>query len=298
VSGEATAGAAAAEVAVAAQLACLLEASAPKPGNVQPGAAFHDTSYQDFLASAAAIGPAFARVGEHPLGRTIRDAIEATARWVRRNSNLGIVLLLSPLARAALERGRRSLRESLAAVLAATTVADAADAYAAIRLAAPGGLGRAPDQDVARPPTVTLRAAMALAAPRDAIAREYATDFHLTFEVGAPALRRALADGLPWSDAVVETFLTLLAAAPDTHIARKLGPDAAAAVTRRAQAVARAGGVRSAAGRAALAAFDAELRDARNTKNPGAAADLTTAAIFVALVEGGWSGGGGGDAGA
>src|SRR5947209_4274783 len=170
--------------------------------------------------------------------------------------------------------------------------------YAAIRLAAPGGLGRAPDQDVARPPTVTLRDAMALAAPRDTIAREYATDFRLTFEVGAPALRRALADGLPWSDAVVETFLTLLAAAPDTHIARKLGPDAAAAVTRRAQAVARAGGVRSAAGRAALAAFDAELRDARNTKNPGAAADLTTAAIFVALVEGGWSGGGGGDAGA
>src|SRR5207244_1250028 len=221
VSGEATAGAAAAEVAVAAQLACLLEASAPKPGNVQPGAAFHDTSYQDFLASAAAIGPAFARVGEHPLGRTIRDAIEATARWVRRNSNLGIVLLLSPLARAALERGRRSLREALAAVLAATTAADAADAYAAIR-----------------------------------------------------------------------------PAAPDTHSARKLGPDAAAAVTRRAQAVARAGGVRSAAGRAALAAFDAELRDARNTKNPGAAADLTTAAIFVALVEGGWSAGGGGDAGA
>src|SRR2546428_1155240 len=171
--GWAGAGAEAAQVAVAAQLACLLEASAPKPGNVHPGAAFHDTSYQDFLASAAAIGPAFARVGDHPLGRTIRDAIEATARWVRRNSNLGIVLLLSPLARAALERGRRSLRESLGAVLAATTVADAADAYAAIRLAAPGGLGRAPDQDVARPPTATPRDAMALAPPPAPIPRAH-----------------------------------------------------------------------------------------------------------------------------
>ena len=293
------AGAAAAQVAVAAQLACLLEASAPKPGNVHPGAAFHDTSYQDFLASAAAIGPAFARAGEQPLGRTIREAIEATARWVPRNSNLGIVLLLSPLARAALERGRRSLRDALTAVLAATTVDDAADAYAAIRLARPGGLGHAPEQDVARPPTVTLRAAMALAAPRDAIAREYATDFRITFDVGAPALRRALADGLSWSDAVVETFLTLLAASPDTHIARKLGPEAAAAVTRRAQDVAQAGGVRSAAGREALQAFDAELRDGRNTKNPGAAADLTAAAIFIALAEGRWSAAGRrGDAGA
>ncbi|PYP22124.1 MAG: triphosphoribosyl-dephospho-CoA synthetase [Gemmatimonadetes bacterium] len=297
--GTAGARAAAAQVAVAAQLACLLEASAPKPGNVHPGAAFHDTSYQDFLASAAAIGPAFARAGEQPLGRTIREAIEATARWVPRNSNLGIVLLLSPLARAALERGRRSLRDALTAVLAATTVDDAADAYAAIRLARPGGLGHAPEQDVARPPTVTLRAAMALAAPRDAIAREYATDFGITFDVGAPALRRALADGLSWSDAVVETFLTLLAASPDTHIARKLGPEAAAAVTRRAQDVAQAGGVRSAAGREALQAFDAELRDGRNTKNPGAAADLTAAAIFIALAEGRWSAAGRrGDAGA
>ena len=297
--GTAGARAAAAQVAVAAQLACLLEASAPKPGNVHPGAAFHDTSYHDFLASAAAIGPAFGRAGEQPLGRTIREAIEATARWVPRNSNLGIVLLLSPLARAALERGRRSLRDALTAVLAATTVDDAADAYAAIRLARPGGLGHAPEQDVARPPTVTLRAAMALAAPRDAIAREYATDFGITFDVGAPALRRALADGLSWSDAVVETFLTLLAASPDTHIARKLGPEAAAAVTRRAQDVAQAGGVRSAAGREALQAFDAELRDGRNTKNPGAAADLTAAAIFIALVEGRWSAAGRrGDAGA
>src|SRR5256886_6745916 len=40
----------AADVAAAAQLACLLEASAPKPGNVSPFASFRDTSYEDFLA--------------------------------------------------------------------------------------------------------------------------------------------------------------------------------------------------------------------------------------------------------
>jgi triphosphoribosyl-dephospho-CoA synthase len=32
-------------VAVAAQLACLLEASAEKPGNVTPTHSFHDMSY-------------------------------------------------------------------------------------------------------------------------------------------------------------------------------------------------------------------------------------------------------------
>ena len=71
----------AADVAAAAQLACLLEASAPKPGNVSPFASFRDATYEDFLASAAAIGPALAAAGEQPLGATIRAAVEATARW-------------------------------------------------------------------------------------------------------------------------------------------------------------------------------------------------------------------------
>ena len=279
-----------ADVAVAAQLACLLEASAPKPGNVSPTIGFHDATYVDFLASAAAIGPALAAAGERSLGATIRAAVEATARWAPSNTNLGLILLIAPLARAALRPGTESLAAKLAATLAETTVADARDAYAAIRLASPGGLGRAPEQDVAAAPTVGLRDAMALARDRDAVAREYATGFRTTFETGAPALRRALASGLSWPDVTVEAYLTLLAAAPDTHIARKLGAAAAAEVTSRATAVLAAGGVRSSAGRERVAALDRELRDARNTRNPGATADLTGAAIFVVLLEGGWEG--------
>jgi len=275
-------------VAAAAQLACLLEVSAPKPGNVSPFAGFRDASYEDFLASAAAIGPALTAAGERPLGATIRAAVEATARWAPSNTNLGLVLLLAPLARAALTPGGASLRDRLAATLAATTVADARDTYAAIRLSAPGGLGRAPDQDVAGTPTATLRDVMALAVERDAIAREYASDFRSTFELGAPALRAALADRLPWRDAVVEAYLTLLGAAPDTHIARKLGLPAAITVQQRGRSVLDAGGVRTAAGREAIAALDGELRDEANTLNPGATADLTGAAIYLVLLEGGW----------
>src|SRR2546430_13908828 len=74
---------------------------------------------------------------------------------------------------------------------------------------------------------------MAMAVERDAIARESARDSRTTFELGAPALRAALADRLPWRDAVVEAYLTLLVAAPDTHIARKLGLPAAITVQRR-----------------------------------------------------------------
>src|SRR5437867_451552 len=194
---------------------------------------------------------------------------------------------------AALRPGSAPLRTKLAATLAETSVADARDAYAAIRLAAPGGLGRAPEQDVTRTPTVPLSAAMALAAERDAIAREYVTEFRATFEVGVAALRRALGSGLGWPEATVEAYLALLAAAPDTHIARKLGAAEAAAVQRRAQDVLAAGGVRTSAGRDAITVLDRELRHERNRRNPGATADLTGAAIFVVLLEGGWRRGGG-----
>jgi triphosphoribosyl-dephospho-CoA synthase len=279
------------EIAAAAQLACLLEASAPKPGNVSPGVAFHDTRYEHFLASAAAIAPAFLDAGAQPVGETILRAIEATRHWTSANTNLGIVLLLAPLAHAAHLRQPASLRERVRTVLASTTIADAVAAYRAIRLAHPGALGEASSQDLATSPTVTLTAAMTLAAERDDVAREYTTCFARTFLVGAPALTQARADGLEWSDAVVECYLALLADSPDTLITRKLGPNAAGEVTSRAVEVCSAGGMRTDAGRRAVAAFDRELRNSANSMNPGTTADITAAAVFVVLLNGGRHGG-------
>jgi triphosphoribosyl-dephospho-CoA synthase len=276
------------EVGTAAQLACLLEASAPKPGNVSPGRHFHDTRYEDFLASAVAIGPAMATAGRRSLGATIRTAVAATRCLTPRNTNLGIVLLLAPLCRAACAPAPRPLRERVRRVLAETSIADADGVYQAIRLAAPRGLGVTGAQDVAGSPTVTLREAMALAADRDSVAREYVTDFNITFSLGAPALRTALTEGLGWTDAVVDAYLAVLAQVPDSHVARKLGSAAAEAISGRVREVRALGGVRTATGRAALAALDAELRDDRNTRNPGTSADLTAAAICVVILEDGW----------
>jgi triphosphoribosyl-dephospho-CoA synthase len=300
------------DVATAAQLACLLEASAAKPGNVSPGRSFGDLRYEDFLAGAAAIGAPLAAADSQPLGLTIRAAIDATARWTRSNTNLGIVLLLAPIAKAAVrlppsplpgfgETGkaestredavsgfRRTLRDAVRRVLDTTTIEDAREVYSAIRLAAPGGLGRVDDQDVADEPTRTLLDVMRLAAGRDSVAREYATAYELTFMTGAPALARARRDGLSWHDAIVETFLTLLAATPDTHIARRGGAAMADDVSRQARATLASGGVRSRAGREAVERMDHRLRDARHVGNPGTSADLTAAAIFVALLDGAW----------
>jgi triphosphoribosyl-dephospho-CoA synthase len=207
-----------------------------------------------------------------------------------------MVLLLAPLAKAAgrvAAGGSASvagwsndlpLRHALREVLEHTTVDDARHVYTAIRLARPGGLGRAESQDVAAEPDVTLLEAMRLAADRDGVAREYATGFEVTFERGAPALARARRDGLSWSDAIVEVYLSLLASSVDTHIVRRTGLAAAERVSRMAREALEAGGVRSASGRQAVDGMDRAMRDARNSNNPGTTADLTAAAIFVTLV--------------
>jgi triphosphoribosyl-dephospho-CoA synthase len=283
---------------LAAQLACLLEVSAPKPGNVAPGRHFADVRYEDFLASALAIGEPMAAAGQQSLGATVRRSVEATARWSRSNTNLGIVLLFAPLARAAAlrssDRKRRenstglTLQDAVRDVIASSTVDDARDTYAAIRLANPGGLGRTDAEDVATEPSLTLLDVMRLAAHRDTLASEYATGFEVTFATAVPALERARHDGLPWDDAVVETFLTVLAAVQDTHVARRSGWALAGEVTAMARRVLAAGGVRSSDGRQAIDEMDRALRDERNSGNPGTTADLTAAAIFVVLLGGGW----------
>jgi triphosphoribosyl-dephospho-CoA synthase len=265
----------------------LLEVSAEKPGNVTPTNAFHNMDYQDFLRSTVALGPEIARAGDRNVGQTILAAITAGRRWTQANTNLGIVLLFAPLAKAALN-GETGLRASLAAVLRELTVDDARAAYAAIRLATPGGLEREMQHDVRAEPTVTLREAMASAVERDSIAAEYVSDYAIIFERGLPALKSTSAIGARIDQAVVQTYLELLTAVPDTLIARKRGLAMARSVSEMATAVLASGGVFTPEGRLAITKLDTHLRShSDNSLNPGTTADLIAATLFVALLEGG-----------
>ena len=256
----------------------MLEVSAEKPGNITPSHDFRDTSYEDMLRSAIAVGPELARAGERGVGETVLAVVEASRRVAPANTNLGIALLLAPLAKAALGGG--PLRAQLGATLRALDVADARAAYTAIRLAGAGGLHERVEHDVRAEPTVGLREAMASAAERDSVASEYVTDYALTFETGVPALGAALGDGLAVRDAIVELHLRLLA-----HYARHADRAQGAAPARAARVSCEAR-ARSSRGRRALQSFDASLRTEGNKLNPGTTADLVTATLFVALVEG------------
>ncbi len=269
-------------VALAAQMACVREVCAPKPGNVNRLHDFADTRFEDFVLSAVAIGPAMLEADRLGVGQIIQQAVRDTRQLVQSNTNLGIILLLAPLAKACRLSG--TVRENLRRILAALTVEDARHAYAAIRMAQPGGMGKAAEADVAEEPSITLRQAMDLAQGRDSIAREYVTDFAVTFEIGYPALRTAWQMTDQPGQAIVQCYLTLLANVPDTLIARKRGTETAAEVSRWAAETLAMGGALTSQGQEALADLDHRLRDERHTLNPGTTADLTTAAVFFFLL--------------
>jgi triphosphoribosyl-dephospho-CoA synthase len=265
------------------QLACIWEATARKPGNVHCGRDFDDLGYLDFLLSAAAVAPILETAQQRSVGETIRHAVEATRRVVRTNTNLGIVLLLAPLA-AAPDSG--DLRHKVEQILQSLTQQDAAEVYQAIRLANPGGMGQAPEQDVREEPTQTLREVMALAADRDLIARQYANGFRQVFEDGVPALRQGLELVGSLETAIIRCHLHLMALHPDSLIARKRGPAEAEEAARRARQVLEAGWPERAVGQYQLADLDAWLCDRGHTRNPGTTADLVTACLFVLLRQG------------
>jgi len=267
------------QIAAAFKAACCDELDAPKPGNVHVFASGHGMTAFEFVRSAeAAAGPLTmqsAGVGERILG-----AVEATAEAVGSNTNLGIILLCAPLAATA-ELKPEDLCAGLAQVLDRLNVRDAELAFRAIVRAAPAGLGQSERHDVFAPAAVTLKAAMAEAAHRDRIARQYVCNFEDVIGRGEFVLAAALARSTDRAWATLALYLDFLAAFPDSHIVRKYGADTANDVCRAARPL----NARIKLGEAPsallpdLLKWDASLK--RRGINPGTSADLTVATLFA-----------------
>jgi len=266
-----------------AEVACIWEVSARKVGNIFLGENFRDAGAVDFLLSAAAIRTLFQFPGDMGTGLLIRRAAEATRAIVGTNTNLGIILLLAPLVNSV--QPFRGFRAAMRTGLENLSVQDTQQVYHAIRLANPGGLGAAPEQDVRNEPTVTLLEAMKLAADRDMIARQYANGFADIFDFGVPAFVAGFGRFGCVEAAIIDSQLRWLAEYPDSLITRKNDLAVAQDVQKQASEVLKLGGIATPEGRAAGVALDKHLRSDGNKLNPGTTADLVTACLFVALRE-------------
>ena len=304
-------------VAACLQLAILLEINAPKPGNVHRNANFRKTNYEDFLASAVAATPSFKvaamqgiNIAERKIslsqigvGRIIRDAIERISAWQHGgNTLLGTVTLLLPIAAAAgktLKENKNifdlgKLRKNIKTIVTATTPEDATAFYEAIDVARPGGLNKVPKFDATNSSSkqelletcTTLFDVFRISAEYDSVSNEWIKNYPIVFNMGLPFLKEELKQKNNINDAVVQTFLKLLAENPDTLIARKVGWKKAKEISDQARQILQSGGLKTKRGKDALALFDESLRDSENKLNPGTTADLTTATLALHILSG------------
>ena len=274
-----------------AQISSALEVSGyPKPGNVHRTRDYDDMVFEDFVISGIVIGDAIREACtdvdvENPnLGKCIVDAVKETDRWIHNNTNLGIVMMTTPIAvAAAISDSFGELRPNIVKLMENTSVDDACDLYDAIAIAAAGGMGEIDEYDVTsdsakdelRKNNQTMYDVLKISAPYDMLGREMTSDMPVVFELGYPTYHKLKEKSL--NEACVMTFLTILSEVPDTLISREEDTGTALKVSMMTRDLLKLKDESDFSQK--LAEFDDYLYD--NGYNPGTTADLTAASIFV-----------------
>ena len=284
------------EIAKMAQIASALEVSGyPKPGNVHRTRDYSDMVFEDFVISGIVIGDTIREACtdvdvENPkLGKYILQAVAETDKWIKNNTNLGIVMMTTPIAvAAAISDSFDEIRDNVKLLMGNTSVDDACDLYDAINIADAGGMGDQDEYDVAsdnaknelRENNQTMYDVLKISAPWDMLAREMTSDMPAVFEIGYPTYHKLVQEKSK-NEACVLTFLTILSQVPDTLISRKYGSDEALKISMMTRDLLNLKDASDFGDR--LKEFDDFLFE--NKYNPGTTADLTAASIFVSYLK-------------
>ena len=265
--------------------ACELDVQAFKPGNVSIYADGHDMTVADFRISATASATPLCNCN-YSLGEKIFYAVKATHEAVACNTNLGIILLCAPLIQAAsLTPPGENLRQTLAQVLATTSINDADWVFKAICLASPGGLGQSPSQDVNNKPTVTLTEAMSIASSRDRIALQYLTNFKDIFDFAILRYNESFDRWQHENWALVAVYANLLSRFPDSHIERKYGDKFSKMVSSNMALVLNELSQTENPEQLLPMLFNIDQDFKSKGVNPGTTADMTVATVFTVFLE-------------
>ena len=261
------------------------EINALKPGNVHKFANGHDMLMADFELSAKLTTPILCDQ-ERSMGQRVLDAVTVTMQQVGCNTNLGMILLFTPLILAAEKKTdarfhEQDLQQRLSTILTSLTLADARLVYQAIVRANPGGLGSDDQYDVHDAPEITLFEAMSAAKNRDRIALQYVTDFADIFQLGYQSMRQGMERWNRVDGAVVLCYLNFLSRYCDSHVARKFGDARAETIRKHSEGLAhRFGELDNPEDmHSELMQFDSELK--HTGVNPGTTADMTAASVLI-----------------
>lgn len=296
------------DIAKLGEIATLLEVSGyPKPGNVHRTQDFDDMTYEDFLISGASIRESLETVVNNAsncypntlnqinVGDCILNCITSTNSLVNTNTNLGIVMLLVPIAAAfgsiRKEDTLSNFPNILEIILKNTTSEDAVALVKAISLANAGGMdNKPPEYDVNNNDTledirknqVNVYDLFEMSADYDKISYELTHGLPVILNYGYPTYAKFMND-YSQNDLTLEIYLTILANVPDTLITREYGDKIAKKVSNKAKSILENSEIGSTDRLNQLKEFDVFLRN--NKYNPGTTADFTAASLFVGLVD-------------
>ncbi|WP_146412743.1 triphosphoribosyl-dephospho-CoA synthase [Crateriforma conspicua] len=275
----------------AVRWACVLEATAPKPGNVHPGREFDDLSFAHF-AQAAEIAAVQLTRTDLGWGQRIESTVVQTRRVTGTNVNLGIALLIAPLAEAVMrtnflasvgDQSPWSRFQSVTNVLSSISVRQSRAVFRAIAHAMAGGMNPSDESDDLemdvhddRANHDDLMAAMRLASKRDGIAREYVNGFDGLLHQMTPLLKHCIDETGDTIQGICLAQHRWLQENTDSLIGRKCGTEIALNVRQWFRET-------DCESPSSIRTLDERLRSDGNRLNPGTTADLLAAALFVLL---------------
>ena len=280
------------DIMKSSQIACVLEVSSFKPGNVHRYRDFSDIKYHHFLTSGIAFGDVIYKAAQDSknIGKYIKMAVIQSRRWSPSNANLGIIMLHVPIAMGAgnIDNFDSSkLRKEMIRLSKNTTVEDSLNVYDAISIAMPNlnPPKRGPDvkeEDAKKrliEENMTLYHVFKISSEWDNISKEWTEGFKISFE-GYELLKNYYLEERDINWAITKTYIHLLSKYPDTLIARKNNLEISKEVSKIAMEIRNNGYKKE-----DIEKFDSYLSKDGNRLNPGTTADIVAASLMIFLLD-------------
>ena len=265
---------------------CDAEIKSLKPGNVHKYSKGHGMNIKDFLKSSLIISKCLTK-NNLDLGKKILASVNEIQNKIKKNTNLGIILMLSPIATIVQKEGvisKEELLKKIKSLIKKQNIKNSIPIFKAISLTSPGGLGFSKKYDVNEPSNTNLYKAMEFAKEKDLIARQYCNGFKDIYKIGIPAYKIFYNKWGKVDWALTGVYLTFLKKFNDSHIVRNKGNKIATSIKKEAKkyyfflknnkSLTKI--------KKKLLVFDKKLKSKRI--NPGTTADLTVATLFFEKV--------------
>ena len=265
---------------------CDTEMKSLKPGNVHQYSESYDMNVKDFFKSSLIISKCLTK-NNLDLGKKILTSVNEIQDKIKKNTNLGIILMLSPIVTVVQKEGvvsKEELIKKIKSLIKKQNIKNSIPIFKAISITSPGGLGFSKKYDVNQLPKISLHKAMEYSKKKDLIARQYCNGFEDIYNIGIPAYKNFYNKWGSVNWAITGVYLTFLKKFNDSHIIRNKGKKIATNVRKEAQNyyffLKRNKNLNKI--KKKLLFFDKKLKSKRI--NPGTAADLTVATLFFEKV--------------